>query len=144
VTELIFKDGNNLTVEEVAGFMTKREEIDVNARAYNFVLDWIARNVNKFKPNEFGNYVGEAWGKIDKESVYIIKSIFDKEMNNAGFNPVAFLSWAKREGKLCTDSQRRTRRSRIAGVVANCVCLKAESLEIPAGFVEVDSEQIPF
>ena len=144
VTELIFKDGNNLTVEEVAGFMTKREEIDVNARAYNFVLDWIARNVNKFKPNEFGNYAGEAWGKIDKESVYIIKSIFDKEMNNAGFNPVAFLSWAKREGKLCTDSQRRTRRSRIAGVVANCVCLKAESLEIPAGFVEVDSEQIPF
>lgn len=144
VTELIFKDGNNLTVEEVAGFMTKREEIDVNARAYNFVLDWIARNINKFKPNEFGNYQGEAWGKVDNDCVYIIKSIFDKEMNNAGFNPVAFLSWAKRNGYVHTAEGRRTRRSRIAGVVANCVCLVAENIDISTDFEEINTDEIPF
>lgn len=144
VTELIFKDGNNLTVEEVAGFMTKREEIDVNARAYNFVLDWIAKNINKFKPNEFGNYLGEAWGKVDNDCVYIIKSIFDKEMNNAGFNPVAFLSWAKRNGYVHTAEGRRTRRSRIAGVVANCVCLVAENIDISTDFEEVNPNEIPF
>ena len=144
VTELIFKDGNNLTVEEVAGFMTKREEIDVNARAYNFVLDWIARNINKFKPNEFGNYQGEAWGKVDNDCVYIIKSIFDKEMNNAGFNPVAFLSWAKRNGYVHTAEGRRTRRSRIAGVVANCVCLVAENIDISTDFEEINPDEIPF
>lgn len=144
VTELIFKDGNNLTVEEVAGFMTKREEIDVNARAYNFVLDWIAKNINKFKPNEFGNYQGEAWGKVDNDCVYIIKSIFDKEMNNAGFNPVAFLSWAKRNGYVHTAEGRRTRRSRIAGVVANCVCLVAENIDISMDFEEINPDEIPF
>lgn len=144
VTELIFKDGNNLTVEEVAGFMTKREEIDVNARAYNFVLDWIAKNINKFKPNEFGNYQGEAWGKVDNDCVYIIKSIFDKEMNNAGFNPVAFLSWAKRNGYVHTAEGRRTRRSRIAGVVANCVCLVAENIDISTDFEEINPDEIPF
>ena len=144
VTELIFKDGNNLTVEEVAGFMTKREEVDVNARAYNFVLDWIAKNINKFKPNEFGNYQGEAWDKVDNDCVYIIKSIFDKEMNNAGFNPVAFLSWAKRNGYVHTAEGRRTRRSRIAGLVANCVCLVAENIDISTDFEEINPDEMPF
>ena len=144
VTELIFKDGNNLTVEEVAGFMTKREEIDVNARAYDFIFDLVVKNINKFTPNEFGNYQGEIWGKIDGVHIYIIKSTFDKEVSNAGFNSTAFLSWAKRQGKLCTDSQRRTRRARIAGMLSNCVCLIAESIEIPEGFTEIDQEEVPF
>ena len=130
-TELIFKDGNNLTVEDVAEIMTKRTDVDVNARAYDFVFDLVVKNINKFTPNEYGNYVGEIWGKIDDEQVYIIKSIFDKEMANAGFNSTSFLSWAKRQGKLCTDAQRRTRRTRIAGMLSNCVCIKAENLEIP-------------
>lgn len=144
VTELIFKDGNNLTVEEVAGFMTKREEIDVNARAYDFIFDLVVKNINKFTPNEFGNYQGEIWGKIDGGCVYIIKSTFDKEMSNAGFNSTAFLSWAKRQGKLCTDSQRRTRRARIAGMLSNCVCIIAENVEIPSGFTESSQDEVPF
>lgn len=144
VTELIFKDGNNLTVEEVAGFMTKREEIDVNARAYDFIFDLVVKNINKFTPNEFGNYQGEIWGKIDGGHIYIIKSTFDKEMSNAGFNSTAFLSWAKRQGKLCTDSQRRTRRARIAGMLSNCVCLIAENIDISEDFTEIDQEEVPF
>ena len=144
VTELIFKDGNNLTVEEVAGFMTKREEIDVNARAYDFIFDLVVKNINKFTPNEFGNYQGEIWGKIDDGHIYIIKSTFDKEMSNAGFNSTAFLSWAKRQGKLCTDSQRRTRRARIAGMLSNCVCIIAENVEIPSGFTESAQDEVPF
>lgn len=144
VTELIFKDGNNLTVEEVAGFMTKREEIDVNARAYDFIFDLVVKNINKFTPNEFGNYQGEIWGKIDGGHIYIIKSTFDKEMSNAGFNSTAFLSWAKRQGKLCTDSQRRTRRARIAGMLSNCVCIIAENVEIPSGFTESAQDEVPF
>lgn len=143
-TELIFKDGNNLTVEDVAQIMTKRTDVDVNARAYDFIFDLVVKNINKFTPNEFGNYQGEIWGKIDKEQIYIIKSTFDKEMSNAGFNSTSFLSWAKRQGKLCTDAQRRTRRTRIAGMVSNCVCLTIENLEIPAGFVESKGEEVPF
>ena len=143
-TELIFKDGNNLTVEDVAEIMTKRTDVDVNARAYDFIFDLVVKNINKFTPNEFGNYQGEIWGKIDKEQIYIIKSTFDKEMSNAGFNSTSFLSWAKRQGKLCTDSQRRTRRARIAGMLSNCVCLIAENIDIPEGFTEIDQEEVPF
>ena len=143
-TELIFKDGNNLTVEDVAEIMTKRTDVDVNARAYDFIFDLVVKNINKFTPNEYGNYQSEIWGKIDGEQVYIIKSIFDKEMANAGFNSTSFLSWAKRQGKLCTDAQRRTRRTRIAGMLSNCVCIKAENLEIPMGFTESTQDEVPF
>ena len=143
-TELIFQDGNNLTIDDVAEIMTKRTDVDVNARAYDFIFDLVVKNINKFIPNEFGNYQSEIWGKIDEEQVYFIKSIFDKEMANAGFNSTSFLSWAKRQGKLCTDAQRRTRRTRIAGMLSNCVCIKAENLEIPTGFTESPQDEVPF
>ena len=144
VTELIFRDGNNLTVEDVSQIMTKRNDVDVNVRAYDFIFDLIVKNINKFVPNEFGNYQGEIWGKIDGDNFYIIKSTFDKEMTNAGFNPTSFLSWAKRQGRLCTDSQRRTRRTRIAGMLSNCVCIIAENVEIPSGFMECAQDEVPF
>ena len=122
-TQLIFKDGNNLTVSELEKIMTKKEEVNINARAYDYIIELVARNPNRFSTNGFGDYQGEVWGKTDEEYVYIIKSVFDREMLSAGFNSTAFLSWAKRKGYLLTDNNRKTKRSRIAGNVANCVCI---------------------
>jgi uncharacterized protein (DUF927 family) len=125
-TELIFKDGNNLTVEDMAKIMTKKDEVNVNARAYDYILELVARNPNKFKANDFGDYQGEAWGKIDGNHIYIIKSVFDREMQFAGFNSTAFLSWAKRQALLITSEGRRTIVSRVAGTPTNCVCILKE------------------
>ena len=125
-TELIFKDGNNLTVEDMAKIMTKKDEVNVNARAYDYILELVARNPNKFKVNDFGDYQGEAWGKIDGNHIYIIKSVFDREMQFAGFNSTAFLSWAKRQAFLITTEGRRTIVSRVAGTPTNCVCIIKE------------------
>lgn len=124
VTELIFQDGNNLTVQDMAKIMTKREQVNVNNRAYDFVLELVARNPNKFRPNDFGNFQGEVWGRDDGSEVYIIKSVFDREMQLAGFNSTAFLSWANRMSLLNTNNGRRTKNARIAGTTTNCVCIK--------------------
>lgn len=125
-TELIFKDGNNLTVEDMAKIMTKKDEVNVNTRAHDYILELVARNPNKFKVNDFGEYQGEAWGKIDGNHIYIIKSVFDREMQMAGFNSTAFLSWAKRQALLITSEGRRTIVSRVAGTPTNCVCITKE------------------
>jgi hypothetical protein len=131
-TELIFQDGNNLTVEDMAKIMTKKDEVNVNARAYDYILELVARNPNKFKTNDFGEYQGEVWGKKDGNHIYIIKSVFDREMQNAGFNSTAFLSWAKRMDCLLTAKERRTITSRIAGSPTNCVCIiKKNEQELP-------------
>lgn len=136
-TEIIFKDENNLTVQDMANIMTKKDEVNVNIRAYDYILELVARNPNKFKTNDFGDYQGEVWGKIDGNHLYIIKSVFDREMQNAGFNSTAFLSWAKRMDYLLTSKERRTIVSRVAGTPTNCVCIiKKNEQELP----EVDDD----
>lgn len=140
-TELFFKDGNNLTVQDMAKIMTKKDDVNVNIRAYDYVLELVARNPNKFKTNDFGEYQGEAWGKIDGNHIYIIKSVFDREMQNAGFNSTAFLSWAKRMDYLLTSKERRTIVSRVAGTPTNCVCIvKKQEQELP----EIEDDDLEF
>jgi uncharacterized protein (DUF927 family) len=139
VTELIFQDGNNLTVEDMEKIMTKKDDVNVNSRAYDYILELVARNPNKFKTNDFGEYQGEVWGKIETDNIYIIKSVFDREMSLAGFNSTAFLSYAKRLGLLLCDPDKRTKKARITNSPTNCVCLlRKKENEIP--IIEDDIE----
>lgn len=128
-TELIFHDGNNLTVDDLAQIMTKKTEVNVNARALEFVFELVERNPNRFRVNEYGEYQGEVWGKIDFDCIYIIKSVFDREMANAGYNSTAFLSWAKRNGVLLCDAGKRTKKARVTGSATNCVCIQKNAAE---------------
>lgn len=138
-TELIFKDGNNLTVEDLEKIMTKKKEVNVNNRALEFVYELVERNPNRFKANEFGEYQGEVWGKIDDDFIFIIKSVFDREMVNGGFNSTAFLAWAKRNDIIITDNGKRTKKARITGSSTNCVCIRKNLYEFePEQFEEVD------
>ena len=142
VTELIFQDGNNLTVDDMAKIMTKKDDVNVNSRAYDYILELVEKNPNKFKTNDFGEYQGEAWGKIEYEHIYIIKSIFDREMSLAGFNSTAFLSYAKRLGLLLCDPDKRTKKARITNSPINCVCILKFP---PPNLVELKpDEPLPF
>ncbi len=140
-TELIFKDGNNLTVADLEKIMTKKAEVNVNQRALEFVYELAERNPNRFKSNEFGEYQGEVWGKKEDDCIYFIKSVFDREMANAGFNSTAFLAWAKRMGYIDSDPGRRTKKAWILGGSVNTVCVKKDNspIEIP----KIDDEEMP-
>ena len=138
-TELIFKDGNNLTVADLEKIMAKKKEVNVNNRALEFIYELVERNPNRFKANEFGDYQGEVWGKTEETCIYIIKSVFDREMGNGGFNSTAFLAWAKRNDIIITDNGKRTKKARITGSATNCVCIKKNLNEFePAQFEEMD------
>ena len=140
-TELIFKDGNNLTVSDLEKIMTKKAEVNVNQRALEYIYELAERNPNRFKANEFGDYQGEVWGKKEDDCIYFIKSVFDREMANAGFNSTAFLAWAKRMGYIDSDPGRRTKKAWILGGSVNTVCVKKENnpIEMP----KIDDEEIP-
>ena len=140
-TELIFKDGNNLTVADLEKIMTKKAEVNVNQRALEYVYELAERNPNRFKANEFGDYQGEVWGKKEDDCIYFIKSVFDREMANAGFNSTAFLAWAKRMGYIDTDRNKRTKKARILGGIVNTVCVKTENQ--PIELSEIDLDELP-
>lgn len=125
---LFFNDGNQLTINDMIALLTKKGEIDANVRALDWILDMIAVNVNHFVPNDFGDYRAEVWGKKESGTIYIIKSVFDREMQEAGFNSKSFLSWAKRKGIISTDNdrQRCTKKALVSGSVVNTVCLNVD------------------
>lgn len=143
-TELFFQDGNALTIEDMAAIMTKREDVNQNLRALEYVYEMLVRNQAHFVPDGYGEYKAEIWGKIDENYAYIIKSVFDREMQQAGFNATAFLSWAKRRGITVCDDQRRTHKARVGNSVLNTVCIQrgAEDMDFQMAFVP--AEDIPF
>lgn len=140
-TELIFKDGNNLTVADLEKIMTKKAEVNVNQRALEYVYELAERNPNRFKANEFGDYQGEVWGKKEDDCIYFIKSVFDREMANGGFNSTAFLAWAKRMGYIDSDPGRRTKKAWILGGSVNTVCVKKDNSHIE--MTKIGDEELP-
>lgn len=100
--KLIFHDGVTLTEDDILPFLRTRESADTNGRAYEWLCDWIASNPRRFTPN--GDiYEGECWGKLEKDAddnpvrALIIRSVFNRAMNDAGFSPQSFLSWADKQ-----------------------------------------------
>lgn len=149
VTDLIFRDGNALTVDDMATYITKAETVSANRRALDYLYDTVARNPGKFLPVEKGPVV-EVWGKIDNGSVSIIKSVFDRILYDGGFNPRTFLSWAARQNNeagepllVAGDSKHLAKRVRIGDQLTRCVVLRQDWGADP--FEEVDDEdQLPF
>ena len=138
-TQLFFQDGNELTVDDMIQIMTKKSDIDANVRAMNWLQDFVVINTNHFVPSDLGEYRAEVWGKIEPDCIYIIKSVFDREMRNAGYNSASFLSWAKRRALIVTDLERRTKAARINGSVALTVCVDRFTLRQLSG-VDLQTE----
>lgn len=144
-TDLIFKDGNGLSIEDIEAVLSKKEEVDQNARALEYIYDLVTRNPMHFKPNEYGDYKAEVWGKEDGDMIYFIPSVFDRELSSAGYNSVAFLSWARRKGVIeCDkDKKRYTKMVRMNGTPKKMVCVHRNLGE--EDFVEIsDQTDLPF
>jgi uncharacterized protein (DUF927 family) len=123
IDDWIFQDGKTLSAHDVGQYLTSRDDVNANERAYDWLMDFVASNANRFTVSD--NF-GELWGSIEGDWVYIIKSVFDREMNNAGFNGSSFLSWAKRRYLLDTDPQRTTKKKTIGQTHPRCICIKQQ------------------
>lgn len=141
-TDLFFKDDLNLTVNDVSSIMAKKKDVDANRRAHEYALSLIETHAFNFIRKD-GEVKGEIWGCIEYGEVYILKTIFDREMSAAGYNSTAFLSWAKRNGKIRCDSDgRNTKKKRISEISGKdqprCVCFVTDST-----FEPIDDDDLP-
>ena len=123
--------------------MTKKSDVDINARALDYIYELVERNPIHFNPSEYGVYKAEIWGKLKYGDIYIIKSVFDREMSLAGFNAASFLAWAKRQGILSCDEGRRTKKAQIANSTVNTVCLHRTQDDIDTLNVYTDDDDLP-
>lgn len=122
--EWIFKSKTVLKIEDVKPFLATKEQVSANVRALKYIYDQVGVHISKFKYDS--SYTGEIWGTIDevKGLIYIIKSQFDKMLEDKGYNSAAFLSWAKENNVLVCDYNRHIKKHRIKGSPVNCVCLR--------------------
>ncbi len=136
----IFNDENYLKTEEIEPFLLTKQSVSVNDRAYDFLVDYINIHAQNFSAYANVEYSAEVWGLIQDSECYIIKTMFDKIMFSEGYNPAAFLSWAKETGHIRVvnssnqkGNKRNTVLKRFNSSVRpyNCVCLKLPVYEEP-------------
>lgn len=129
INQWIFKDNVLLTIEDLMPYLYTKDDVSINKNAYEWIKDMVASSINNFKTNDFGDYTKECWGKIEDDyvehiqKIFIIKSIFDRQMKENGYNSQSFLSWAKQRNLLETDEGRNTKRKKIQTIQTNCVCI---------------------
>lgn len=95
----LFEGETPLLNDDVREFMKTKAEVDIAARAFEYIKDVIAVNDNKFNPNQYGDMRGEIWGKeetryvpIDAEHeeeqtiIYIVKTKLIEILQDGGYD----------------------------------------------------------
>ena len=98
-----FFETEPLRIEDVKRFLKSAKEVDISERAYNFVMNLCAVNVNKFSANS----AGEIWGKAEGGEILINKDVLCRQMDLNGFSfDTVKKDWAQK-GYLILNSQGR-------------------------------------
>lgn len=125
-TEFIFQDGMYLDFEKCVELLKGKNEVSESERAYEFIQSEVASHINNFRPIN-DEYRGEVWGKLDKDYVYILPSVFNRICNSGNFSSKTFLSWAKKHDKIRVSSEGRSLiSSRINGNISRCYAILRE------------------
>lgn len=119
-TNWIFQDSRALTVEDITTFLQSKSSVSINERAYDYLCEYIAQNRNKFTGN---SEVGDVWGELDGNQVYVVRREFNRICDDAGFNSQAILSWLRSSGKIEVPTKGFTKLKRINGIPTHCVVL---------------------
>lgn len=132
-TEKLFLDGIYLDAEQCCDLLKNRGEVSENKRAYDYLKDMIT--VESF---HYAESIDEAingntafYGYYqDENTVVIIRSLFDKILEQGGYQSKTFLSWAKKNNIVeCDKRGCPTKTVRIKGNVNKCVIISLVDLD---------------
>jgi hypothetical protein len=138
-TKWIFCDGRALKPEDIGKYLSTKESVDTNLRAYEYFRDIIT--ANHYKLAEKGIMpVGECWGSISGGKINVMKSIFENICSEGGFDSKALSSWMKQKGYTETASDRAFKSVSINGMKSWCICMKEDDTE----FQTIDQSELPF
>lgn len=148
-TDYIFQDGIYLDFERCVNTLKNKGDVSENERAYEYILSEISISINKFVPDDEGNYRGEMWGCIKDGYVVIISSAFDRIAEHGNFSRKGFLQWAVKKGLVDTDNKGNpTKSCRFGDIKPRCVWLKMPNDMVDEnGFMQVAEdlqEELPF
>lgn len=145
-TDMLFKDGQYISIDEAKKVLIDRNELSDNERCYRYVLDKVAMNGIRFDTET----ACEKWGVIEPGYVFFYNRAFDELCRSGGFSKRSFLSWGVKKKVVETDSQGNpSKQKKIGGKNNRCICLKLDDgiSTDENGFMVVDEamqEELPF
>lgn len=143
VTDYIFKDKQYISLDEAKKVLSDRNEISDNERCYQYLLDKIAMNGQRF--DTVTNC--EKWGTIESGYAVMYNQAFSDLCESGKFSKKSFLSWASKNGVIQTDTKGNpTKLKKLNGKPNRCVFLKLNPDEDKDGFapIECEQEELPF
>lgn len=125
-TTWFFKDGLQLTEDDLAQFLASKKSVSMGERGYQFLCDWVSQNGHKLCGQ---SDVSEVYGTIENNEAFIIRNVFDRTVNDAGFSSKALISYLKQNSLIRVRAKNNTLGKRINGRNVECVCLKLATVE---------------
>ena len=145
-TDSIFQDGIYLDIDRCVDALKNKGDVSENDRAYEFIMSEISININKFVPDDEGNYRGECWGCIEDGYAIILVNAFNRMCERGNFSNKGFLSWAAKKNLIIQSGGKNTKTKRFGTTTPRCVWLRMDDGMIDEhGFIVVDEQmKLPF
>ncbi|MCQ2609020.1 MAG: DUF927 domain-containing protein [Bacteroidales bacterium] len=143
----IFKDGIRLDVGACCDLLKNKGEVSEHKRAYEYLKDIITSQSFHFADNdaETIRQNTELYGYwLNSEKLVIIGTIFDRLLEQGGFQSRAFLSWCRKNNLVECDSKGNFKKQiKINGINNRCVVLRLIDIE-NGDFSSVVADELPF
>lgn len=123
-TEWIFKDGNGLTVDDIAPFLAKSDSTSLGREAYEYLCDWVASNMRHFEQSGTESF-GEIYGVIEGGLAFIIRSEFRKVLEARGYDEQVVLNYMRDKRLIYVkDKKGFGHTKRFGAATPQCIALK--------------------
>lgn len=118
-----------LAIEQISEFLASKAAVSAGDRSYKFLCDWVTQNSNKLCGRSENPNI-EVMGALEPGRAYIIRSVFDRILMEAGYSTAATVSYLKQEHLLETRGRNNTKGKRINGIPTECFCLRLPTVEL--------------
>ena len=135
----IFSGQQPLTIEQVSEFLASKAAVSAGDRGYKYLCDWVTQNSNKLCGRSENPNI-EVLGALEDGWAYIIRSVFERILQDAGYSTAAMISYLKQSNLIETRGRANTKGKRINGIPTECFCLRLPSVELDD---EADPDEQP-
>lgn len=135
----IFSGQQPLTIEQVSEFLASKAAVSAGDRGYKYLCDWVTQNSNKLCGRSKNPNI-EVLGALEDGRAYIIRSVFERILQDAGYSTAAMISYLKQSNLIETRGRANTKGKRINGIPTECFCLRLPSVELDD---EADPDEQP-
>ncbi|MBQ0037829.1 MAG: DUF927 domain-containing protein [Clostridiales bacterium] len=109
-----------MTVSDISEFLASKAAVSAGDRGYKYLCDWVSQN----SPRLCGKSdTVDVLGVIDCDRAYIIRNVFLKVLQDAGYSSAALISYLKQNRLIETRGRNNTKARRINGIPTECFCL---------------------